>query len=94
MGEVEWRTVGKVKVDGYKLIKYFLFKLTLFKDALFGEIWTYLTDELLRAVIPVEQTVLRNAIDNFNDADFEELCDVLSSHKCLKFPNAGNIKGL
>ena len=28
----------------------------------------------------------------FDATDFEELCDILSSHDCLKLSNAGNIK--
>lgn len=42
----------------------------------------------------MEQTVLRNALGSFNEVDFEELCDIFSSHDCLKLPSAENIRGL
>uniref|UniRef100_K1PW33 Uncharacterized protein n=1 Tax=Magallana gigas TaxID=29159 RepID=K1PW33_MAGGI len=78
MGEEEWKAVGRIIVDGYKLMDYFPIKLAeqLFEDALFGESRADLIEEYLHTVSPVEQTVLRNAMGSFNDIDLEELCDI------------------
>lgn len=96
MGEEEWQAVGRIILNGYKLMEYFPIRLAkpLFEDALFGENLTDLTEVFLQIVPPAEQIVLRNAVENFDATDFEELCDILSSHDCLKLPNAGNIKGI
>lgn len=96
MGEEEWKAVGRIIVDGYKLMDYFPIKLAkpMVEDAFFGESQADLIEEFLHAVSPVEQTVLRNAMSSFNDVDFEELCDILSSHDCLKLPSAENIRDL
>nr|XP_011418577.2 uncharacterized protein LOC105321819 [Crassostrea gigas] len=96
MGEEEWKSVGRIIVEGYALMDYFPIKLAkpLFEDALFGESRADLIEEFLHTVSPVEQTVLRSAMDSFKDVDFEELCDILSSHDCLKLPTSENIRGI
>lgn len=96
MGEEEWKSVGRIIVEGYALMDYFPIKLAkpLFEDALFGESRADLIEEFLHTVSPVEQTVLRSAMDSLKDVDFEELCDILSSHDCLKLPTSENIRGI
>lgn len=96
MGGEEWKSVGRIMVEGYALMDYFPIKLAkpLFEDALFRESRADLVEEFLHTVYPVEQTVLRSAMDSFKDVDSEKLCDILSSHDCLKLPTSENIRGI
>jgi hypothetical protein len=96
MGEEEWRAVGRIIANGYKLMGYFPIKLArpLFEDALFGKIHSDLVEVFLQAVPPVEQTIMKNAVQDFGSVDYDEICDILGSHDCLKLPTAENITGL
>lgn len=56
MGEEEWKVVGRIIVDGYKFMDYFLIKLVelLFEDVFFGESWVDLIEEYFYIVFFVE----------------------------------------
>lgn len=56
MGEEEWKLVGRIIVEGYVLMDYFLIKLVklLFEDVFFGESWVDLIEEFFYIVFFVE----------------------------------------
>lgn len=56
MGEEEWKVVGRIIVDGYKFMDYFLIKVVelLFEDVFFGESCVDLIEEYFYIVFFVE----------------------------------------
>ncbi|CAG9763607.1 unnamed protein product [Ceutorhynchus assimilis] len=93
----EWQTIGKILIKGLEALEYFPVKLApvfmkqCFRKTVQDE--EYIRD-FLKYVCHSDALLLKTAIDNFEDVDFEELLEFCSNYNAKWNPSKENIKTL
>ncbi|XP_072550021.1 uncharacterized protein [Salminus brasiliensis] len=89
----EWQAIARVLLKGWLAEKYFPVHLPLpfLEQALYGTVYSSVTDAFLLYVSKHDREVLRHASNNFESVDQESLLDILDSYECHRMPTAENL---
>lgn len=94
MQEHEWKAVARIVAYGWQRFKYLPVQLAppFLKEAfsLTTENCT-LMEAFFHYIGPTEKDVLTEALNNYEEADTDELLSILSSHNCSVMPNKLNL---
>lgn len=80
----EWQAVARILVVGWTTVMYFplLLPITFLEEAIYGVIYSSVTDSFLNYISKEERKVLELALQSFGSVDKDELMEVLDAHDC------------
>lgn len=97
-GELQWQSIGKILAEGWKCQRYFPIRIApCFMLSCLGQYSpddNMLVQNFLKYISESEAESLRNALENFDDVDNNDIIEILSGFDCKWLPKKDNIKQL
>ncbi|CAG9763578.1 unnamed protein product [Ceutorhynchus assimilis] len=93
----EWSAVGKIIAESFLSESYFPIKIApIFIEDCFGHKLSdkHILDNFLRYISESEATLLKNALENFDEVDFDEVLEFSNNYAVKCLPTKENFKQL
>lgn len=89
----KWKAIAKILLLGYNQVKYFPVALAkpFVEYALYGNISFDIVEAYLLAISSLDAEVLRKAMANFDDVEYESVIDTLTNLECRQMATKSNI---
>lgn len=94
--EERWKAIGRILCVGYRQANIFPCKLArpFVEHALFGFITSDMLESFMKFIGPSDAIIIKNALHNFDDVDFDEILDIMQNLDCKLQVNKENFKGI
>ncbi|KAK3101325.1 hypothetical protein FSP39_002703, partial [Pinctada imbricata] len=95
-GEREWTAIGKILLFGWEAQKYLPVNMArpFIEQCLYGKNFSSLQEAFYQYIPPSETITLKTAMDSFEDADYDEILDVMVLHDSRKVPTRDTLPQL
>lgn len=94
--EEEWEAIGRIILKGYLDVGYFPISIspTIFEECLFSKFESNILECFFLYIPLSEVNCIKQAIENFDSVDKDELIEILDSHQSHVMPTKDNLKPL
>lgn len=91
-----WPTVAHILRKGWEDVKFFptFISRPFIDHCIFGETQESLEEAFLEYISPDEANVLKKCLQNWEEADNEELISIFSNYGCRRIPTSKNIRSI